>query len=58
MIALRKTKEGVGHVELCEVPIPEIGPSEVLMKVWAAGICGRVAADGALIHPGRIRREK
>jgi L-iditol 2-dehydrogenase len=40
MKALRKTKEGVGHVELCEVPIPEIGPGEVLMKVWAAGICG------------------
>ncbi|GAG41150.1 unnamed protein product, partial [marine sediment metagenome] len=40
MRALRKTEEGVGHVELCEVPVPEIGPGEVLMKVWAAGVCG------------------
>ena len=31
---------GVGHVELSEVPIPEIGPDDVLMKVYAAGVCG------------------
>lgn len=40
MQALRKTAEGAGHVELQEVAIPEIGPDEVLMKVYAAGICG------------------
>ncbi|MGC9399113.1 MAG: hypothetical protein ACP5HM_08245 [Anaerolineae bacterium] len=40
MKALRKTTEGVGHVELCEVPVPEIGPNDVLMKVYAAGVCG------------------
>lgn len=40
MRALRKTAPGVGHVELCDVPVPEIGPGEVLMKVYAAGICG------------------
>jgi L-iditol 2-dehydrogenase len=40
MKALRKTAEGEGHVQLCEVPVPEIGPGEVLMKVWAAGVCG------------------
>jgi L-iditol 2-dehydrogenase len=40
MQALRKTAGGVGHVELCEVAVPEIGPSEVLMKVYAAGVCG------------------
>ena len=40
MPALRKTSAGAGHVELCEVPVPEIGPNEVLMKVYAAGICG------------------
>ena len=40
MKALRKTAEGVGHVDLCEVPVPEISPGEVLMKVWAAGVCG------------------
>ena len=40
MKALRKTSPGIGHVELCEVPVPEIGPDEVLMKVYAAGVCG------------------
>jgi threonine dehydrogenase-like Zn-dependent dehydrogenase len=38
--ALRKTRAGVGNVQLCEVPVPEIGPHDVLMKVWAAGVCG------------------
>jgi L-iditol 2-dehydrogenase len=38
--ALQKTASGVGHVELREVPVPEIGPGEVLMKVYAAGVCG------------------
>jgi NADPH:quinone reductase-like Zn-dependent oxidoreductase len=40
MRTLRKTADGVSHVELCEVPVPAIGPGEVLMKVWAAGVCG------------------
>lgn len=40
MTALRKTASGVGHLELCEVPIPVPGPGEVRMRVWAAGICG------------------
>lgn len=40
MKALRKTANGVGHVKLCDVPVPEIGANEVLMKVYAAGICG------------------
>ena len=40
MNALRKTAEGAGHVELCEVPVPEIGSNDVLMKVYAAGVCG------------------
>ena len=40
MKALRKTTKGVGQVELCTVPIPEIGPNDVLMKVYAAGVCG------------------
>ncbi|KON30324.1 hypothetical protein AC482_04150 [miscellaneous Crenarchaeota group-15 archaeon DG-45] len=33
-------REGKGNVALEEVPIPEIRPDEVLMKVWAAGVCG------------------
>lgn len=40
MQAVRKTAPGAGHVELCDVPVPEIGPNDVLMKVYAAGICG------------------
>lgn len=40
MLALRKLAAGVGNVGLWDVPVPEIGPSDVLMKVYAAGICG------------------
>ncbi|NOZ49432.1 MAG: zinc-binding dehydrogenase [Chloroflexi bacterium] len=40
MKAVRKTARGPGHVELCDVPVPEIGPNDVLMKVYAAGVCG------------------
>jgi L-iditol 2-dehydrogenase len=40
MKAVRKVREGEGYVELVDVPEPEIGPQDVLMKVWAAGICG------------------
>ncbi len=40
MQAVRKTKRGKGNVELMEVPVPEIGSKDVLMKVWAAGVCG------------------
>jgi L-iditol 2-dehydrogenase len=40
MQAVRKTAPGAGHVELCDVPVPEIGANDVLMKVYAAGICG------------------
>ena len=40
MQALQKTAQGVGHVELRATPVPEIGPDDVLMKVYAAGVCG------------------
>jgi L-iditol 2-dehydrogenase len=40
MLALVKTKKGVGNLELREVPTPEHGPDEVLIEVRAAGICG------------------
>ena len=40
MKALRKVKKGKGNVEIQEVPIPRIKDNEVLMKVWAAGVCG------------------
>jgi len=40
MQALRKMASGPGHVGLSEVPVPEIGPHDILMKVHAAGVCG------------------
>jgi len=40
MKALVKTKKGEGFIEVREVPVPECGPDEVLIKVEAAGICG------------------
>jgi L-iditol 2-dehydrogenase len=40
MLALRKNAEGVGNLALEEVERPSIRDDEVLMKVWAAGICG------------------
>lgn len=40
MKALQKTQRGVGHIELVDVGIPEIEDDEVLVKVWASGICG------------------
>jgi len=40
MRALRKIAKGKGNVQLCEVPIPEVGSGDILMKVYAAGVCG------------------
>jgi len=40
MKALRKITKGIGNVQLCEVPEPKIGPKDVLMKVYAVGVCG------------------
>lgn len=40
MLALRKMAPGPGNVRLSDVPGPEIGPRDILMKVYAAGICG------------------
>lgn len=39
MRALCKTKPGSGF-ELREVPVPELGPSDVLIRVEKAGVCG------------------
>ncbi len=38
--ALRKTAKGPGNVVLCDVSVPDLGPHDVLMKVYAAGVCG------------------
>jgi L-iditol 2-dehydrogenase len=40
MIGLYKTAKGPGNMELREAPIPKPGPTEVLIEVKAAGICG------------------
>jgi L-iditol 2-dehydrogenase len=40
MKALVKVARGYGKLELREVPRPEVGPDDVLMKVWGSGICG------------------
>lgn len=40
MKAVRKIAPGVGNIQLVDVPLPQIKENEVLMKVWAAGVCG------------------
>ncbi len=40
MFAVRKIKKGKGFIELIETKEPKIAADEVLMKVWAAGVCG------------------
>ena len=31
---------GAGELEYREVPMPKVGPGDVLMQVKAAGLCG------------------
>jgi len=40
MKALVKYAEGPGNIEIREVPVPEIGPGDVLVEVISAGLCG------------------
>lgn len=40
MTALRKRSSEPGDVGLEEVPVPEAGPGQALVEVWATGICG------------------
>ena len=40
MRALVKTTEGPGNLELRDVPVPQIGADEALIRVRACGICG------------------
>ncbi len=40
MLSLRKKRKGPGHLGLEERAFPTIEDDEVLMKVWAAGVCG------------------
>jgi len=40
MLALVKTARGPGNMALKEMPMPEVGRGEVLIRVRACGICG------------------
>ena len=46
MRALRKMTAGPG-LELCDVPVPQIGPADVLIRVEMAGVCG---TDAHIYH--------
>lgn len=40
MKALVKTKKDVGHLEMMDYPIPQVGSGQILIKVRAVGVCG------------------
>ena len=40
MKALVKTAKGKGNLEIRDIPVPEPGHGEVLLKILAAGVCG------------------
>ncbi len=40
MRALVKIAHGAEHMEIMDVPVPEIAPDEVLVKVQCVGVCG------------------
>lgn len=42
-----------GEIEIKELPVPEIGPDEVLIKIMAVGVCG---SDVHYYEHGRIGR--
>ena len=40
-------------VELRDVPVPDIGPEDVLLEVAAVGVCGSDLHMWTAQHPGR-----
>jgi L-iditol 2-dehydrogenase len=40
MLAVRKIGHGIGNIEVQEVPEPQAGPEQVVVRVDSAGICG------------------
>jgi 2-desacetyl-2-hydroxyethyl bacteriochlorophyllide A dehydrogenase len=40
MRALVKTEFGPGHLELRDIPVPQIGPDDVLVEITYCGVCG------------------
>lgn len=55
MKALVKYGYGKGETELRDVPIPDIGDDDILIKVKAAGICGSDIAFDAGGHENLLR---
>ena len=51
MKALRKTAPGAGNMELQEVPIPQIGSEDLLLRVSFCGLCGSDLHIEDGIHP-------
>ena len=51
MKALRKIAPGAGNMELQEVPIPEIGSGDLLLRVSFCGLCGSDLHIEDGIHP-------
>ena len=49
MKAVRKLSTGYGNVDLCDIPGPDCGPSQVVIKVMAGGVCG---TDIHIFHGG------
>jgi 2-desacetyl-2-hydroxyethyl bacteriochlorophyllide A dehydrogenase len=54
MQALVKYGYGKGETQLREVPLPEIGPDDLLIEVRAAGICGSDLAYDNGEHPEHL----
>jgi 2-desacetyl-2-hydroxyethyl bacteriochlorophyllide A dehydrogenase len=51
MRALVKTASGEGNLELRDVPVPEIGPGDVLLEIAYCGVCGSDLHIEAGTHP-------
>lgn len=47
---------GIGQIEVTDVPVPEVGPGEVLIRVACCGICGTdlEAFQTGMYEPGLI----
>ncbi len=51
MRALMKTAPGPGNMELQDIPIPEIGDDDILMRISHCGVCGSDLHIETGIHP-------
>ena len=51
MKALMKMAEGPGHLEFRDIPMPEIGDDDLLLKVSCCGVCGSDLHIEDWVHP-------